>query len=107
MIRVSHIKLSVFPQDQRGVGEAACPVLIKLNDLAGLPAAPLVTGYLQGKSVSSVINIIIEHDPAPIRKHYPVHTCPIGHRSLSCNRPGLSRSEEHTSELQSRPHLVC
>src|SRR5690554_7110940 len=22
-------------------------------------------------------------------------------------RPGLPRSEEHTSELQSRPHLVC
>src|SRR3989442_7345003 len=22
-------------------------------------------------------------------------------------RPGLRRSEEHTSELQSRPHLVC
>src|SRR5690554_7676667 len=23
------------------------------------------------------------------------------------NRPSITRSEEHTSELQSRPHLVC
>src|SRR3989442_7971700 len=23
------------------------------------------------------------------------------------SRPGVERSEEHTSELQSRPHLVC
>src|SRR6266498_5835613 len=28
--------------------------------------------------------------------------------SHGCRRPGLrDRSEEHTSELQSRPHLVC
>src|SRR5690554_7477492 len=26
---------------------------------------------------------------------------------LSMRRAGASRSEEHTSELQSRPHLVC
>src|SRR5690554_7118778 len=26
---------------------------------------------------------------------------------LYINTTGLSRSEEHTSELQSRPHLVC
>src|SRR5690554_6993919 len=24
-----------------------------------------------------------------------------------CNGPRMQRSEEHTSELQSRPHLVC
>src|SRR5690554_4544675 len=30
------------------------------------------------------------------------------HRSAWCAAPGsVPRSEEHTSELQSRPHLVC
>src|SRR5690554_7320559 len=28
-------------------------------------------------------------------------------RSMSVNTRNSSRSEEHTSELQSRPHLVC
>src|SRR3989442_8424650 len=28
-------------------------------------------------------------------------------RGLHDTRPELDRSEEHTSELQSRPHLVC
>src|SRR3989442_7792551 len=31
-----------------------------------------------------------------------------GHSGLRASViPGLARSEEHTSELQSRPHLVC
>src|SRR3989442_9791931 len=30
-----------------------------------------------------------------------------GRRSPSRARPRTGRSEEHTSELQSRPHLVC
>src|SRR2546422_7401679 len=30
-----------------------------------------------------------------------------GARSLVCRRPRVARSEEHTSELQSRLHLVC
>src|SRR5436305_8463250 len=37
--------------------------------------------------------------------------CAISHSRLSQVRglelPGQPRSEEHTSELQSRPHLVC
>src|SRR3989442_10910707 len=28
-------------------------------------------------------------------------------RGRHCDRRGRQRSEEHTSELQSRPHLVC
>src|SRR2546422_7965828 len=31
----------------------------------------------------------------------------IGYDVLAKRHPGLSRSEEHTSELQSRLHLVC
>src|SRR3989442_10840858 len=38
----------------------------------------------------------------------PARTRPHNHGS-SCSAPcgGQGRSEEHTSELQSRPHLVC
>src|SRR3989442_1894240 len=32
---------------------------------------------------------------------------PSGRSRASGKTPGCSRSEEHTSELQSRPHLVC
>src|SRR5437870_8759093 len=35
----------------------------------------------------------------------PVPVAPPGHRRESC--PRRTRSEEHTSELQSRGHLVC
>src|SRR3989442_9683774 len=34
-------------------------------------------------------------------------TPPTGHPSRPSQRRSSSRSEEHTSELQSRPHLVC
>src|SRR2546429_3747513 len=49
-------------------------------------------------------------DYAVENKHVSV-TCPWGNR-LRCHAPGpewgdLTRSEEHTSELQSRLHLVC
>src|SRR5687768_17758168 len=34
-------------------------------------------------------------------------TPPISPRGTRARRPGTMRSEEHTSELQSRLHLVC
>src|SRR6266498_5457490 len=42
----------------------------------------------------------------------PLIRCHLGHPSIATNHPYWgplipSRSEEHTSELQSRPHLVC
>src|SRR3989442_3057473 len=36
-----------------------------------------------------------------------IHRLGIGDRSPYGGAPGRRRSEEHTSELQSRPHLVC
>src|SRR3989442_6799736 len=35
------------------------------------------------------------------------HAHPLVHRGDHRGAPGDARSEEHTSELQSRPHLVC
>src|SRR5215813_15639455 len=43
------------------------------------------------------------HDALPISSSPP--TPPA--TSCSCSPPARMRSEEHTSELQSRPHLVC
>src|SRR5690554_7792775 len=47
--------------------------------------------------------------PRRIAAPYPAHRRPDALRGL--RRPGAGaaadRSEEHTSELQSRPHLVC
>src|SRR5690554_7725945 len=47
-----------------------------------------------------------------IRIHYPNATGPLIVHRLDMSTSGVmvlakSRSEEHTSELQSRPHLVC
>src|SRR5436305_8888513 len=46
------------------------------------------------------------HDALPISGHR--HDLPPDrHRQGGADQPGHRRSEEHTSELQSRPHLVC
>src|SRR6266699_7150689 len=40
----------------------------------------------------------------------PISACRFGYpprRTRHRRPPGVRRSEEHTSELQSRPHLVC
>src|SRR3989442_3291206 len=51
------------------------------------------------------------HDALPILKTYPLgrrHSkVQVSDFSVAWRRGGTPRSEEHTSELQSRPHLVC
>src|SRR2546429_5049322 len=55
------------------------------------------------------------HDALPISPTEPAPRCTAGHLTSSCpprphgssSRCCSSRSEEHTSELQSRLHLVC
>src|SRR6266699_7114257 len=44
------------------------------------------------------------HDALPIATHGLVSWAP---NLSACSCARLARSEEHTSELQSRPHLVC
>src|SRR3989442_4328629 len=44
------------------------------------------------------VSTVFSEDPA-CRTGWPPCTCEFP--------PSISRSEEHTSELQSRPHLVC
>src|SRR5687768_18503827 len=50
------------------------------------------------------------HDALPISCSFWVSACIVRNLSMSNSRslrPTLRRSEEHTSELQSRLHLVC
>src|SRR3989442_2892718 len=49
------------------------------------------------------------HDALPISSRSPPPPPPPPNRTSrsSAPAPDLARSEEHTSELQSRPHLVC
>src|SRR3989442_2871569 len=48
------------------------------------------------------------HDALPISGPKPKRSRgPSSERSARPGRPVTRRSEEHTSELQSRPHLVC
>src|SRR5215813_15318851 len=48
------------------------------------------------------------HDALPIWRRYVLLPAMFGPVTTSKRGPALpSRSEEHTSELQSRPHLVC
>src|SRR2546429_4751766 len=46
---------------------------------------------------------IIHWAPAPSQSHSSIERTPLFSRRRTC----ASRSEEHTSELQSRLHLVC
>src|SRR3989442_8512981 len=48
---------------------------------------------------------------APDQQHHKAPSLPVCCQALTSCSPtialGRNRSEEHTSELQSRPHLVC
>src|SRR5690554_7752245 len=46
-------------------------------------------------------------DPVPVLRRRPAGIYLSVHEALHPPAPAVSRSEEHTSELQSRPHLVC
>src|SRR6266498_601212 len=46
------------------------------------------------------------HDALPISRAVPRARVPVGTTTVDM-RSRHVRSEEHTSELQSRPHLVC
>src|SRR5436305_8743286 len=47
----------------------------------------------------------VDRNPGPARDH--LRDVIGGDRLLDHGAPAIDRSEEHTSELQSRPHLVC
>src|SRR5439155_20374684 len=80
------------------------------SDLAAVssalpPISPIITialvssSSLNSRSASRKLVPMIGSPPMPMQVDWPIP------RLVSC--PTASRSEEHTSELQSRGHLVC
>src|SRR2546429_7160469 len=62
---------------------------------------------LSGPCVNCLQMVVDGKEQAPFRA---IHAFPVVDASVSYQRrlrPGGMRSEEHTSELQSRLHLVC
>src|SRR5439155_19883048 len=90
-----------------------------------LPALLFTLSFFFTATATTEIYTLSLHDALPIsrphRAHAHVRVCPCaraGGRTLApraedhrrrgaARRTGLRRSEEHTSELQSRGHLVC
>src|SRR3989442_3375763 len=81
------------------------------------PPSRLLFFFFFNDTATTEIYTLSLHDALPISARLPARN-PASPRSAApakpvraprwprCWRPG-SRSEEHTSELQSRPHLVC
>src|SRR5690554_983461 len=71
---------------------------------AGIPGQPAALAHLAAGygnlplSVSLAPAIRLAKEGFPVEEHY---------RRMALARRNVIRSEEHTSELQSRPHLVC
>src|SRR3712207_9349032 len=90
------------------VGVTGCRYFV-LNDTAtteiytlslhdALPISPVVTGELAGPPGSPTVLLYA---------HYDVQPAPAEQGWLSDPWKTITRSEEHTSELQSRQYLVC
>src|SRR5690554_1287991 len=61
--------------------------------------------YIEDSLARGAVAVLVEHEQdALLNRNQAVPQ--IGVRDLG-KRLGVFRSEEHTSELQSRPHLVC
>src|SRR6266498_6074840 len=65
--------------------------------------------FFFNKTATTEIYTLSLHDALPIAaaKGTSLPTSTPSERIISALRPCRLRSEEHTSELQSRPHLVC
>src|SRR5690554_7252569 len=109
-----------------------CPCTTQLGDyLPGFNVLPFLHQYLPVVCVGAQIMLVVVYNNEVAITQQP--TTRVNHISMSCSLhsiPGFSgnintfidfpgcriscnngaivrRSEEHTSELQSRPHLVC
>src|SRR5436305_12724544 len=87
-----------------------------------LLAPPLLSFFFNDTSTTEIYTLSL-HDALPILddqaarligadlaapgRHLLALAAENAGQELCIAAPGLPRSEEHTSELQSRPHLVC
>src|SRR3712207_7060193 len=67
-------------------------------------ALPILVGSIIGVVILSLIQSIVSFSPAPSSWQTLINGLIV---VAALAGPGLFRSEEHTSELQSRQYLVC
>src|SRR5215813_15669810 len=67
-------------------------------------ASPTLSFFFFNDTATTEIYTLSLHDALPILGHRRMHDAPAPDIDALGER---RRSEEHTSELQSRPHLVC
>src|SRR5690554_7175591 len=88
---------SIMPNWPKLAGQGERYLLKQLTDIRdGARVVPEMTGMLTNLS---------DQDLADIAAHFSTQTMAGGVADAELAERG--RSEEHTSELQSRPHLVC
>src|SRR6202043_4291108 len=92
------------------------PVTSTCNKPIDTPCSPLLNNrqpaffFFLNNTAPTEIYTLSLHDALPI---YPSQDWHQGTGKVTLNADGITgsldvnRSEEHTSELQSRPHLVC
>src|SRR5262245_50399329 len=82
--------------------------LLDIEGRASVPVkwTPPLACYQKRTSSGLLVSDILTVHGDFIAVH-PSHPCRFGESGLSCRYCGSSRSEEHTSELQSLRHLVC
>src|SRR5690554_4620497 len=83
----------------------ALPILLCFNGIISFEVAiPLVLGQNFGRTINTEIAAVTGNVFA--KRSARIHSL-VNIFGLIWMVIALSRSEEHTSELQSRPHLVC
>src|SRR5438874_11766459 len=76
------------------------------DSTSALPHIPVILLFFFNDTATTEIYTLSLHDALPISVSLPRPTRAPSRMGRS-TRPGGSRSEEHTSELQSRRDLVC
>src|SRR4030043_528197 len=82
-------------------------VVIRLALRLGVIQRSLHLFFFFNDTATTEIYPLSLHDALPILRTSPSVRFPFTRRKRAASWPGFSRSEEHTSELQSRLHLVC
>src|SRR3989442_6095128 len=77
-----------------------------------IPRPPRSTLFFFNDTATTEIYTLSLHDALPISRRatvrcFDTYPCCIMIQSEQLVKEHSKRSEEHTSELQSRPHLVC
>src|SRR5215813_14705804 len=85
-------------------------LIVEFGDRVDWHLSALVLALAQKLEADKPTGVI---EVVPTFRSLMVHYDPLAtshahlQRAIAALLPGLERSEEHTSELQSRPHLVC